>query len=351
LKPHQSLGKLLNPLRILMFGTTFLTLLMGAPSAQDQAEGMTDPPLIHQVIQANESLELPKALEDDPRLMDSWELWRREITHRDSLQKELDEIHGRAQVLGLRIQNLERDPNTNEPKDGDEQKRLLLQGEKIREEEDRISMELALSRQRIRFAVQELTEQVDFVLSDMGEPFPQQVVAFRERLLAWEGEIPNLAAVEVVIRPDDTPDVLRDKAGYLRDLADGLDGLAEMMQRRMANLRREQRLLEGAEEILEDALFLDEGGARQDQGEASIKPRLENPGGSPIARPGNYILVTPEQTWELSDLLEAEPSTGREHESLRTLLQVAVKEVAFQSDSIRAEAGRFEEEALRREAP
>jgi hypothetical protein len=333
-----------------MVGAVFLLFLAGMATAQSPPEGEAAPAQ-ETVAGPTDGLEIPDALRNDPRLQDPLDFWGREVAYRDSLQHELDGIHGRAQIIGLRIRNLERDPKTLEPKDRAQHERLLSEGEKIREEEDRISVELALSRQRIRLAARELTKQLDLVIQDIPNA-PSEVMAFRERLLAWEGEVPILPTVEVIIRADDTPDVLREKAGYLRDLADGLDGLADVLQRRLENLRWQQRLFEGAEQILEDESLFDDGASWQDQGEAPLRVRVEGQGvDEDFARGGSVLFVTPDElSWELSDLLEARPSTGGEMRSLRTLLQGAVQEVAFQRDSIRARAGLLEEEASEREA-
>lgn len=322
-----------------------LSPLWGGTLAQ---EGLEDHGGLSESVSAQD---LPEVLRDDPRLAESWGLWRRELAHRDSLQLVLDGIQGRAQVLGLRIQGLERDPETNVVKDRTEEERLLREGERIREEEDRISVELALARQRIRLAAKELSKTLDLVLEDFEEPLPPDVAEFRESVMAWGEQVPILPVVEVVVREDDTPDILRDKANYLRDLADRFDGLADLLQLRIENMNREARLLEGAEQILEDAMFFDDGGFYQDQGEVPLRVRIEGGGDSHIARGASVLLVTPEQSWELFDLLDARPSTERQLEAIRSLLQAAHEDVAFQSDSLRARAGRLDEAATSREAP
>lgn len=349
MKHRRSLGKLSASLRILMAGALLLPFTVGVTSAQDAQEN--EPQLAPPTTIGGEGWEVPEALQEDPRLHESLDTWGRELAHRDSLQGELEKIHGRATVIALRMENLARDPNTSEIRDRGQAQRLLSEGERLREEDDRISVELALSEERIRLAARELAVQLDVILQDMRDPLPRDVVDFRERLLAWEGEISFLPTVEVVIRPDDTPDVLREKAGYLRDLADGLDNLANRLQSKLETLRWQQRLLEGAEQVLDDAIFLDEGAAGQDQGEAPLRIRIEGREGPPFARESSVLLVTPEQQWELGDLLDAEPASSGELESFRTLLQGAVQDVAFQRDSIRAQADRLEEEATLREIP
>jgi hypothetical protein len=349
LKLRRSLGKLSASLRILMVGVALLPFAAGVTTAQDVQEN--EPQLSPPTIIGGEGWTIPETLRQDPRLEESLDSWGRELAHRDSLQSELERIHGRATVIALRISSLARDPNTDEIRDRGQAQRLLSEGEKLREQDDRISVELALSEERILLAARELAVQLDVVLQDMGDPLPRDVVSFREQLLAWEGEISFLPTVEVVIRPDDTPDVLREKAGYLRDLADGLDNLADRLQSKLETLHWQQRLLEGAEQVLDDAVFLDEGAAGQDQGEAPLRIKVEGRPGPPFARPTSVILVTPEQQLDLGDLLDSEPSSSTELESMRTLLQGAVEDVAFQRDSIRAQADRLEEEATLREIP
>lgn len=350
MRHHHFLGKLAVSLRILMGGILLLPWMAGGSLAQEPGDG--EPQLSPATLLGGDAAwEIPATLLQDPRLEESLATWGRELAHRDSLQRELNNIHGRAQLIGLRIRNLARDPDTKEPKDRGQHENLLSQGEKIREQEDRISVDLALSRERLRVATREVIGRLDGVIEDMDDPLPPDVVSFRERLLVWEEEIPVLPSIEVVIHPDDSPEMIREKAGYLRDVADGLENLANVLERRLENLRLQQRLLEGAEQVLDDAIFLDEGATFQDQGELPLRVRIEGRGDQPLAREGSVLLVTPEQSWDLGDLLEARPSSSRELEAIRTLLQGAVQEVAFQRDSVRAQATRFDEEATSREAP
>jgi len=296
-------------------------------------------------------LDLPAALEGHLQIPEVWAEWQAEHALRDSLLGQRSYYRAMAARLGSEVDLLERDAQSGDPKDRASHGRLLAEGEGIRERVDRIEVELALSRERIRDVAGRLLAALDPIVSGSETPAPAEILQLRDEIRVWEGGTPLLPAVEVVIRPEDTPDVLRDKAGYLRDLADGLDHLAELLQRRMETLAREERLLHGAEELWEEASFLDEGGSWQDQGEVPLRVRIEGSLGEPLARGSSVVFSTPEGPMALTDLLTGHPDTEGQARRIRKLLHSAEQEVASQRDSVWVQAEQLEEEAVRREVP
>ncbi|MBU1700841.1 MAG: hypothetical protein KJ970_09780 [Candidatus Eisenbacteria bacterium] len=300
---------------------------------------------------AMSDLSVPETLQGDPEIRQAWSIWVLEKSQWDSLVIERNQLEISAHNLDLRLAELEIDPASNEPKNRVAHAGILADGELIREEVDRIDVELVVSRNHLRETSLRILERIDAAIGDRKETIPRNVHDFRENLLVWQGMSPLIPTIEVEIGPEDTPDDLRDKAAYLRDLADGLDHLAGVLERRLESLRREERLLRGAEELWDEADFLDDGGSWQSQGEAPLRFRIEG-AHSPInAKPGSVLFYTPDGAWNLDDLLEERPTTEGEMRRVLGILSSAQEEVAFQSDSARAQAERLEEEAVELETP
>jgi hypothetical protein len=335
-----------------MVAAAILALLAGfaGPRAQDTPSAVPagDP----EIALMTAELTIPETLQEDRQIRDAWEVWNLEKSHWDSLIVERHRLQVRAEKLALDLAGLELDPDSKEPKNRVAHAGILADGELIREDVDRIDVELVVTRDILRETSLRILERVDGILGDAEEAaIPQPVHEFREGLLVWQGMSPLIPTIEVEVGPDDTPDELRDKAAYLRDLADGLDHLAGVLERRLENLRRERRLLRGAEEIWDEADFLDDGESWQSQGEAPLRFRIEGAHSPVNAKPGAVLFYTPEGAWNLDDLLEERPTSEGEMRRLLGILSSAREEVAFQSDSARAQAERLEEEAVELETP
>jgi hypothetical protein len=348
---HHFPEKLRANLRYLMVGIAYLALSAGFTTAEAQSVDDPAPSESTAMSWVTADISVPESLRGDSQIDEAWAIWGREMSHWDSLVANRNELEAMAQELASRLADLELDPVSKEPKNRVAHAGILADGELIREEVDRIDVELVVSRNHLREMSLLILERVDRLLHDGDEAIPEDVHAFRENLLVWQGMSPLIPTIEVEIGPDDTPDVLRDKAAYLRDLADGLDHLAGVLERRLEGVRRERRLLRGAEELWDEADFLDDGGAWQSQGEAPLRFRIEG-AHSPInAKPGAVLFYTPDGSWNLDDLLEERPTTEGEMRRVLGILSSAQEEVAFQSDSARAQAERLEEEAVEMETP
>ncbi|MBD3336235.1 MAG: hypothetical protein GF355_12030 [Candidatus Eisenbacteria bacterium] len=341
---HQKRGKLWATLRILTISGVLGALFFAFTGTHAQ----TGPAAAGDLRQPA----LPAALTGDAEIEADWQLWIEEHARRDSLLVERARLQERATRLAEALEALPVDPATGEPRDQDVHARILAEGEELGERVDLIDVALIESREKLRSISTRMLPRLD----ERGGAAAEEpgYHAFRQELMAWQGHVPLLPAINVVVRPEDTPDELRDKAAYLRDLADGLDHLAELLEQRLAGFERQQRLMRGAEEFWEEYDFFDEEGSWDEQGRAPLlikTPTGDNFGGPGMARGSSPVFVTPDGSWELDALLSEEPSSEEEMQKLLRVLSSAREELAFQRDSVWAQAGRLEEEAVQRETP
>jgi hypothetical protein len=287
---------------------------------------------------------LPAALEEDPVATELWARAQAHLARRDSLLRERDRLVARMDALQAELAALPKDPATGDPLDRAAHERILARGEELRQAVEELDLQLLLTRVNLRDTLRELTRRLEAGVAE-GEVDPEETAAFHEALLAWEGGVPLLPTVEVVVRPGDTPDDLRDKAAYLRDLADALDQLARMLQRRLEDLARQEGLVQGAEELLEEAVFLDEGAAAEEQGAVNLRVRIRGGGGSNFTREGAVLLTSREGSWDLSGLLKEEPESEEERGQLLRLLDAALSEALSERDSLRDKADSLEQRA------